>query len=73
MAAMLEAIWEKKFYTLFFCIKGCVSPKFGAERPTCTLSQGGPLAMLAILAAILWKKGNEKLHLNEKVLRDEFG
>ena len=41
---------------------------FGAERPTSHLSQGRPLAMAAILVAILVKKVDEKLHLNAKVV-----
>ena len=52
---MLAAIWD------FFCkyqsfVTKVMCTKFGAERPTSHFSQGGPLAMAAILAAILGKK-----------------
>ena len=47
--------------------------KFGAERPTAHSSQGRPLEMAAVLAAILGKKVDEKLCLNAKVLCAKSG
>ena len=46
--------------------------KLGAERPTSHFSQGGPLAMAAILAAILGKKVDEKRNLITKILYAKF-
>ena len=53
------------FVTKVMCIK------FGAEKPTSNFSQGGPLAMTAILAAILGKIVDEKRHLITKILLEK--
>ena len=63
---------EKSCTYYSFVIK-VMCTKFGAERPTSNFSQGGPLEMAAILAAILGKKVDENRHLITKILYAQFG
>ena len=63
----------EKGYTYFYFVTKVMCTKCGAERPTSHFSQGRPLAMAAILVAILEKKVDEKLHLNAKIQYAKFG
>ena len=68
----LAANLGKKLHVLFFCNEGNVY-KIWCRKTNISFSQGKPLAMAAILAAILGKKVDEKLYLNAKVLCAKFG
>ena len=58
-----QFFWKSYAYYYFAMIIMC--KKCGAE--------GRPLAMVAILVAILGKKVDERLHFNAKVLCAKFG
>ena len=66
LVAVLATIMEKKSCTYYSFVTMVMCTKCGAETLAYNLSQLRPLAMAAILAALLGKKTDEKLHLNAR-------
>ena len=69
---ILAAIFGKKLHILFFGNEGNVYTIW-CRMTNISFSQGRPLEMAAILAAIFWKKVDKKLHLTAKILCAKFG